>query len=56
MPTLLEAPYNTIMSANDWRLTLLVICFVIFVPLVVYIWKYTKNKDNDAESQKNEVG
>ncbi len=55
MPTLSKSPYNTIISANDWRLTLLVICFLIFVPIVVYILKYTRNKKERLKTNHEEV-
>lgn len=46
IPNLTALPYVTIMSANDWRLTLLAICFAGFVPIVVYIWKYSQENEN----------
>jgi hypothetical protein len=57
IPNLAKPPYSTIMSENDWRLTLLAICFVGFVPIVAYIWNYSKETGNllfsNAQTQDN---
>jgi hypothetical protein len=39
---------RNIMSANEWRSSFLGICFLIFVPLVIYILKHTSTKDDNT--------
>jgi preprotein translocase subunit SecG len=41
-------PYKDLLSANDWRLTFFIVCAVIFMLLVSYIVKHTKDKNDSS--------